>query len=245
MRTVVSNPGFSAELTGNSSGSNYRFARMTDSLRKKAEAANADIKTTTMNDIIANKQAGQYTLSTGTTFDEIGNMAYWDKKSDSIFVREKMMSEYVITKEKTPAIKWNITEETQKIHNYNCLKATTQFRGRNYTAWFTPDIPISDGPWKFKGLPGLLMSLQDEDYQVKIYAEQVEFPSKERLAGFVQKGKPILLDEYFQYINNERNLFFKRLEATVATQPEYQNASQAPPKAKIKRSAYYKIEKRY
>lgn len=47
------------------------------------------------------------------------------------------------------------------ILDYKCHKALTSFRGRDYVAWFTLDIPISNGPWKFGGLPGLILQVSD------------------------------------------------------------------------------------
>lgn len=44
---------------------------------------------------------------------------------------------------------------------YTCTKAITTFRGREYVAWFTDDIPIQNGPWKFCGLPGLIVKVND------------------------------------------------------------------------------------
>lgn len=56
---------------------------------------------------------------------------------------------------------WTITEDTLTVLNYPCQKATTKFRGRNYSAWFTLDIPIGDGPWKLCGLPGMILKAED------------------------------------------------------------------------------------
>ena len=58
---------------------------------------------------------------------------------------------------------WTILPDTMTILNYLCFKATTEFRGRRYIAWFAPDIPINEGPWKIYGLPGLILRLEDED----------------------------------------------------------------------------------
>ena len=60
-------------------------------------------------------------------------------------------------------IKWEVKSETRIIFNYKCVKAITFFRGRSYVAWFAPDIPLSDGPWKFNGLPGLIFEVYDTD----------------------------------------------------------------------------------
>lgn len=57
---------------------------------------------------------------------------------------------------------WQIQPEKQKIGEFNAQKATTNFAGRNWTAWFTTEIAIQDGPYKFHGLPGLIIKLVDE-----------------------------------------------------------------------------------
>ncbi len=49
------------------------------------------------------------------------------------------------------------------ILGHRCQKATCRWRGRDYVAWFAPDIPIRRGPWKFGGLPGLIMKIHDVD----------------------------------------------------------------------------------
>lgn len=65
------------------------------------------------------------------------------------------------------------------ILGHRCQRATCHWRGRNYIAWFAPDIPIRRGPWKFGGLPGLIMKIYDVDnlYVFKAVAiEKGEFP---------------------------------------------------------------------
>lgn len=58
---------------------------------------------------------------------------------------------------------WNILPEKQKIGAYNTQKATTEFGGRKWTAWFSSDIPFQDGPYKFYGLPGLIVKIEDDE----------------------------------------------------------------------------------
>jgi GLPGLI family protein len=57
---------------------------------------------------------------------------------------------------------WNILNDKQKIGEYNTQKATTEFGGRKWTAWFTTDLPFQDGPYKFFGLPGLIVKIEDD-----------------------------------------------------------------------------------
>lgn len=56
---------------------------------------------------------------------------------------------------------WEILDSTRIIENYNCILAKTQYAGRNYYSWFCPELPISDGPYIFSGLPGLIMEISD------------------------------------------------------------------------------------
>lgn len=57
---------------------------------------------------------------------------------------------------------WRLEEATDSIAGYLCQKATVNFGGRTWEAWFTPDIPLSDGPYKFCGLPGLILAISDD-----------------------------------------------------------------------------------
>lgn len=62
----------------------------------------------------------------------------------------------------TPVFEWKILPETVKIGNYQTQKAEAKFGGRTWYAWFTQEIPLQDGPYKFSGLPGLIVKVQDE-----------------------------------------------------------------------------------
>ena len=62
-------------------------------------------------------------------------------------------------------LEWAISSDTASFLDYHCQKATLKFRGRNYEAWFTPQIPVNDGPWKFFGLPGLILKVKDTENQ--------------------------------------------------------------------------------
>jgi len=84
----------------------------------------------------------------------------------------------IYVKEVAPKMDWKILKETKKIGKFNCKKATTTFRGRNYTAWFTTEIPLPYGPWKLHGLPGLILEAHDTNKNAYWYFKSVEYPSK-------------------------------------------------------------------
>ncbi|MBP1164539.1 GLPGLI family protein [Chryseobacterium sp. PvR013] len=60
-------------------------------------------------------------------------------------------------------INWEVLPETKTFEGFKAQKATTHFGGRNWIAWFTNDIQIQDGPYKFCGLPGLILHIEDEE----------------------------------------------------------------------------------
>ncbi len=61
-----------------------------------------------------------------------------------------------------PAMSWNIEKETKTSLSLKLQKATTRFGGRNWTAWFSGDFPFQEGPYKFHGLPGMIVELYDD-----------------------------------------------------------------------------------
>ncbi|MBR4042428.1 MAG: GLPGLI family protein [Bacteroidaceae bacterium] len=76
--------------------------------------------------------------------------------------------------EPLPQQSWIITFDTQELLGYTCQKATCHFRGRNYVAWFAPDIPVRQGPWKLGGLPGLILKTHDVDTLYSFEAVKIE-----------------------------------------------------------------------
>ena len=78
-------------------------------------------------------------------------------------VTDKILINPYSYEESIPQMYWNIISNTDSIIlGYKCEKATCHFRGRNYVAWFTNEIAIDNGPWKFHGLPGLILKVEDE-----------------------------------------------------------------------------------
>lgn len=63
--------------------------------------------------------------------------------------------------EELPEMNWRIQDSTDVILGYMVQKAVCSFRGRDYTAWFSPQLPVRTGPWKFSGLPGLILKVSD------------------------------------------------------------------------------------
>jgi GLPGLI family protein len=75
------------------------------------------------------------------------------------------------------SIKWQMVKNatTTKYLGRNVKMAKCRFRERNYTALYCPDIPISDGPFKFNGLPGLILKISSDDHFISFNATKIEF----------------------------------------------------------------------
>jgi GLPGLI family protein len=65
--------------------------------------------------------------------------------------------------ENIPQQSWKILEDTLTVVGHLCQKATCSFNGREFIAWFSTEIPISNGPWKFGNLPGLVLKVFDKN----------------------------------------------------------------------------------
>src|SRR5690625_217000 len=77
-----------------------------------------------------------------------------------------------------PSLNWHITDESKEIGGYIAIKAEVTFRGRDFEAWFTPEIPISAGPWKLHGLPGMILEVNDKEGQYSWYARNIKYPAE-------------------------------------------------------------------
>ena len=64
--------------------------------------------------------------------------------------------------EPTPEIAWTLTDDTLTIGGYLCQTATCKFRGVEWHVCYTEEIPSSAGPWRLRGLPGLIVKAENE-----------------------------------------------------------------------------------
>lgn len=111
------------------------------------------------------------------TGDSIGQVVYYNRATHKMTIREQVFDKYFISDEpKKIDFKWQLTEETKDIGKFKCFKAITRFRGRNYIAWYSPEIPIGLGPLKFSGLPGLILEIADEDKEFIVKFESIDMP---------------------------------------------------------------------
>jgi len=140
--------------------------------------------------------------------------------------KKLILSDYIVTKTRLISdtiqnFKWSITKEKRKISNFTCTKALLNFRGRSYIAWFANDIPIQNGPWKFCGLPGLIIKINDDkdiftyeltgiDLKTKLEKSIVSIPVS------YSKDQPISHKDFFLLLN-KKVLDFEKMAKVVHT----------------------------
>ncbi|MDE6379016.1 MAG: GLPGLI family protein [Muribaculaceae bacterium] len=76
---------------------------------------------------------------------------------------EKICMDWFRYEEDMPKLEWELTDSVTNVLGYECQSAKCSFRGREWTAFYTEDIPLTEGPWKLYGLPGLIMKASDEN----------------------------------------------------------------------------------
>ena len=87
--------------------------------------------------------------------------------------------EYGYYTEPLGELKWEIGDSTKTVLGYECVSATADYHGRLWTAWFTPEIPLQDGPWKLSGLPGLILEASESTGQHSFEATGIESSNQE------------------------------------------------------------------
>jgi|SRR5690606_27880349 len=96
-----------------------------------------------------------------TNFNKSSDLHFFKNNNEVLFTYNLFKINYLV-EDKLPKMEWILTSEKREIENLTCYKATTTFRGRNWTAWYSPDIPINYGPWKFYGLPGVIVEIKED-----------------------------------------------------------------------------------
>jgi len=120
------------------------------------------------------------------------------RKKDSFENTSLILLNDFFSLKSTDKMNWKLLSDTKVDGQYNLQKATTNFGGRQWIAWFCKDINLSEGPYKFRGLPGLIFEIEDSNrnYIFKL-AKSMKFPKTYEtpfLESFIGK-KPLLVTE--------------------------------------------------
>ena len=95
----------------------------------------------------------------------MGTYVYKNYPTGQMTITDRISSQGYRYADSLHAQTWTMGDSTREVLGYTCQQATANFRGRRWTAWFATDIPVSDGPWKLGGLPGLILEAYDDGQQ--------------------------------------------------------------------------------
>ena len=130
-----------------------------------------------------------------------------------------MMNSYVI-EEVMPVIDWKTSSDTATFGGLHCQKATCHFKGRDYTAWFCPDLPVRTGPWKLNGLPGVIVDVRDAKNEVIF-----KFDGVEKAIPTLPQSQPAVAEKdlppILRGLNDDMNLIAPPPGTIKTTQKEF------------------------
>ena len=139
---------------------------------------------------------GRFDLFTSTTSDYL----YRDKESGIFLTRTGTIRERVEWTEPCETLEWIYRDSVKTVLGYECHLAEADFRGRHWTAWYTLEVPISEGPWKLWGLPGLICeaSADGGQYQYSLVAVLPDPGETIRLYSWSKKYRQTNRIDYYR-----------------------------------------------
>lgn len=143
--------------------------------------------------VSSNEDGVSYTIQ----YNDLDRFIEMNFEDSSIFSKETHRGKVYFVKDSILSLNWKLDyDDEKKIGSLICKKATTHFRGRDYTAWYTLEIPLPYGPYKFHGLPGLIVSISDSSNtfswiiaSYKLQAEKPKFKFNDRLEPLITAKK--------------------------------------------------------
>ena len=114
-----------------------------------------------------------------------------------LFLSDFIFNKLFYVKDSLHNMKWELTNEKKVILNEKCNSAKTNFRGRIYTAYYSNSISQSDGPWKFGGLPGMILEVKSDDNSYEFSAYEInKNPIKKDVSNVNTKLKFLTWQEF-------------------------------------------------
>lgn len=146
---------------------------------------------------------------------------YYQYPNDKKLVRkEQLLTNNYLLEDVMPAIDWKINSDTATFGGLHCQKAICHFNGRDYAAWFCPDLPVCIGPWKLNGLPGVIVDAHDSKNEVAF-----KFDGVEKVTPTPAGGKPAVAEKdlppILRGLNDDMNLIGPPPGTIKTTQNEF------------------------
>jgi GLPGLI family protein len=138
------------------------------------ELREINVTATHKNSLSTVKRTIKYKSYGSSTFEPKSYYTNYFKTKDSIIYEEQIDDELYIIGEPLNQFKWKLTGNSKTVLGYKCSEARTSYRGREYVAYFTTEIPFNCAPWKFHGLPGVLLQVTSVDNQTQIEAKSLK-----------------------------------------------------------------------
>ncbi len=101
-------------------------------------------------------------------------VCHYAEQEMEVFQRMLPGSPVMHYEERLPLMQWQSVNDSKVILDYLCYKAECIFRGRHWTVWYAPEIPVSVGPWKLFGLPGLILEAEDDRHHYSFRCTSIE-----------------------------------------------------------------------
>jgi GLPGLI family protein len=161
---------------------------------------------------------------TRMVYTENGNKFYENKESHRYFYKDyntncitgsyNHRGTHFIVKEEMNMMKWRFFSKNEEILNYSCQMAETEFRGRTYQVWFTRELPFKASPWKFHGIPGVVLKARstDEVFLLEATSLKIQEPKKP-LTNPYKADKSISWEEFVRIYKEKSESFIKKWEA--------------------------------
>lgn len=158
----------------------------------------------------------------GARFSYFNEEYYKDYALEEVWILPQLEG-YIYAELRVP-LEWDILEQTKEFMGFSAQAATTDFAGRSYTAWFTTEIPIPDGPHVFFGLPGLVVDVYDSEEHFRFQLEGIEKVEVESFRK-LPESKKILRSEYSKIYSNHKSMVdLTQLEAVRKGLVQYEDA---------------------
>ncbi|MFN3773582.1 GLPGLI family protein [Cloacibacterium normanense] len=121
------------------------------------------------------------------------------KNNNNEFFQYDLLENTVLQLQTNDTQKWNLSQEKKNVKNLSLQKAITTWGGRNWTAWFAEEIPFQEGPYKFHGLPGLIVEIYDDkkNYHFELVrSEKIKEEENQFIEMSEKLGIPITWEKY-------------------------------------------------